>query len=577
MRRFAHRLVATALLSLPGLLSCAHSEGAEDAVGADGPYDATLVVFGKVRTMDPERPTAEAVVILGNAIERVCTEEEARARVGPKTRVVRAPKGAIVLPGLVESHAHLRGVGRAAFEIDLSTTRSIDEALLRVKEAADADLDRPWIVGRGWNQELWSDPRWPTARELDAVVGDRPAFLVRADGHAAWVNGAALARARIDASTAAPEGGEILKDASGAPLGILVDRAVDLIGPLAEGRFDPSRAERDYLEAQRIAFSFGITTFVDAGASRVELTTLLKLADSGLLKIRAYELASVDVAQDLVEVLSRPIVVDYEGRLTVRGVKVYADGALGSRGAALLEPYADRPEARGLDVTSPELVRKIAARCAERNFQLCVHAIGDRAVRTTLDAMEAAGEGAARRLRFRVEHAQHVDPLDVPRFAKLGVIASIQARHAPSDAPWAKARLGVERLERTGYRWRDLLDSGARLVNGTDAPVEPLSPFENFYAAATRRDPSGRSSDVLTEDQRLNRHEALAAATTWGAYAAFAEDRRGKLAPGYDADVCVVSEDLLLASNAAVRAARCLLTIVGGEVVHPPQGAATTP
>ncbi|HYC77823.1 MAG TPA: amidohydrolase [Planctomycetota bacterium] len=532
-------------------------------------FDADLVIFGRVRTLDPRRPDGEAVVVLGDRIERVADRAEAERRIGPKTRVIRAPAEAVILPGLYESHAHLRATGRSLREVDLAGTRSAEEAVARaVGAAADLAAGR-WLLGRGWNQERWDAPRWPTAADLDAAFPDRPVALSRADGHAVWVNGAALRLARIDASTPDPDGGEILRDASGAPTGVLIDRAADLVMRFAEARTDPAQAEDDFLRGQAEAFRQGITTFVDAGENQAGLLALLRLCDAGRLKLRVYAMAEVSTAAELVDALARPVVTEHGGRLTLRALKLYADGALGSRGAALLEPYADRADARGLDLASPDFLRKVAARCLERGRQLCVHAIGDRANRAVLDAVEAAAASRpATDHRFRIEHAQHVDPRDVPRFRRLGVIASVQPCHATSDWPWARARLGDERLERTGYRWRSLLDAGARLCLGTDAPVEPLSPLANLYAAVTRRDPQRRSAEAFDPTQALNREEAVRGLTTWAAYATFTENVRGRLAPGFVADLCVLSVDPMTCAPEALLDARCLLTVVAGEIVH---------
>lgn len=519
--------------------------------------------------MDARLPEAEAVLVRDGKIMRATTAAEAMAAAVPSTRVVRIPEGAVILPGLIESHAHLRGVGRAGREVDLTGTTSIADALARIAAAAETQSGSAWIVGRGWNQERWTEKRWPTAAELDLVTKGRPAYLARVDGHAAWVNTEALKLSGVDGGTNPGPGGEILKGADGSPLGVLIDDAMGLVGSRAEGRLNTELMERDFLRGQEEAFRQGITTFVDAGDSYLALLTLLKLYDADRMKLRVYGLAGVSTAAELVEVLARPIVVDHRDRFTVRALKLYADGALGSRGAALLSPYADRPDAKGLDVATPDFLRRVADRCLERGWQMCVHAIGDRANRNVLDAMAAAlKDRPAKDHRFRIEHAQLLDPADVPRFAALGVIPSMQPCHATSDFTWAADRVGPLRLAQTGYVWRDLLETGAIIPSGTDAPVEPLSPFQNFYAAVVRRDPQGRATATFAPEQRMNRYEALAAATIWGARATFTEDRRGMIAPGFDADLCVVSHDLMTVAEEALLKARCLLTVVAGETVY---------
>ncbi len=557
--------------------SCAAPDAAPIPSPATPEDGADIVILGTIRTLDDARPVAGALVLKGGVIERLTTAELAMSRVTTRTQVIRVPDGGVALPGFIESHAHLRGIGRAARELDLSSTTSEADAVSRVQATAAGAAPGTWILGGGWNQERWTNHAWPTRTTLDAVSGDHPVALSRTDGHALWANSAALAAAGITASTADPSGGEILRDATGAPSGVLVDNAMDLMSTAMAKASNDADAVGDMLRAQDEAVRNGITTLVDCGDSAESYLRLASLYDDGRMWLRVYGMLSCSTLADLDAVFSRPPLLDHHhGSLAVRAIKMYADGALGSRGAWLMAPYADREGHMGLPVTDRSVIDYAARGALKNGYQLCVHAIGDRANREVLNSFEEALRPKKDRPdhRFRVEHAQLVDPMDVPRFARLGVIPSMQPCHATSDGPWVGSRLGTERAERIGYRWRALLDSGAHVPAGTDAPVEPLSPLANVYSALTRRDPYGRMDQPFTPDQCMNRLEAILAVTRWGAEATFMERRRGRLLPGFDADVVILDHDILTCDVSAIPTTQVIATLVAGSVQYPPQSAA---
>jgi predicted amidohydrolase YtcJ len=573
-RRWPAPLAAALALALP---ACVERSARDDAAPAD-----LVVAAPLVRTLDPRRPTAHVVAIRDGRIVAVGEERDVAALLGPRTRRIELPAGSCLLPGFIDSHAHLLGLGRSLLRLDLAATRDLDEVVAKARERAARTPAGRWVLGRGWDQNRWPSHAFPDHAALSAAVPDAPVLLQRVDGHAALANARALALAGIDATTRDPEGGEIVRRADGTPSGVLVDAAVDLVERVVP---PPTTAEDEeaLAAAQDECRRHGITSLHDAGEGRAELALLRRAAELHRLTVRVD--AMVDGSDDalVAEWFARgPSVGAGGGFLTVRAIKLYADGALGSRGAALLEDYADRPGHRGLFLNSAERIADVATRALEAGFQVCTHAIGDAANRRVLDAYAAAlaaharaHPGAARPdHRFRVEHAQVVAPADVPRFRELGVLASVQTRHATSDAPWAVDRLGVERATREAYVWRTLLDAGATLCNGTDAPVEPIAPLRNLYAAITRRDEEGRLAEPFTPSQCLTREEALASVTAAGAYAAFEEHEKGRLAPGFLADLVATSVDPLMCDPRDLLTARVLLTMVGGEAVLDAPGGA---
>jgi predicted amidohydrolase YtcJ len=520
-----------------------------------------------VHTMDAKRPRAEAVAIRGRRIVAVGTGAEVEGLVGPRTRVLDLA-GRTVVPGFDDSHAHLLGIGFARLDVDLVGARSYAEVVARVAAAVRTRKPGEWVRGRGWHEGKWDVPPpdavrgFPTHAALTAVSPDNPVVLERADGHAILANAKAMARRGVSPETKAPPGGEIIRDAGGSPTGVFVDNAKALLGPL-DRTADEKRRALDL--AMEECVEKGVTSLTDAGADLATLALYREYAAAGKLGLRLYAMAA---GLSTMRALGRPEVGLGGGMLTIRAVKVYADGALGSRGAALLEPYADDPGNTGLLVTPPEEILEAARFALAHGFQMGTHAIGDRANRVVLDAYERAfaEHPEAKDPRFRIEHAQILDAADIPRFGKLGVLAAMQGIHCPSDRPWAEKRLGEARVAEGAYVWRKLLATGARILNGTDAPVEDVSPIQNFHATVTRKDASGWPPGGFDPDQKLTRAEALRTMTLDAAYGSFAEGEKGSIEVGQLADLVVLSQDILAVPDDALMRTEVLATVVDGRV-----------
>ncbi|MFZ0428678.1 MAG: amidohydrolase [Acidobacteriota bacterium] len=566
------RLIALALLFL------APAAGLGCLVTPIEPADLVLL-NGKVVTLDPERPEAEAVAVLGGVIVATGTTEEIRRRVGSETTVIDLD-GRLATPGLIESHAHLSGLGEARLSLDLSQARSWSEIVDLVAEAASKRPAGEWIVGRGWHQEKWDAPPDPSFQglplhdSLSERTPDNPVLLVHASGHACIANRRAMEQAGVTTATPDPEGGRILRNASGRITGVFQEAAQDLIRraldrTLAERSEEEAAAHRRRIVelAARECLSKGICTFHDAGTSFEYLETLKELAADGELPLRLYCMLGEPDERLADRLASLKLIGFGHDHLTVRAIKRYADGALGSRGAWLLEPYSDLSSSLGLPTEEFTELRHSAELAAQNGFQLCTHAIGDRANREVLDIYEAAAARypAVAGARWRIEHAQHLDPQDIPRFHLLGVVAAMQAVHATSDGPWVVSRIGEERARRGAYVWRSLLDTGAVICNGTDAPVEDVDPIPSFYAAVTRRTKQG---EPFFPEQCMTREEALRSYTLAGAYAAFEEGLKGSLEPGKLGDITVFSRDLLTVPEAEILGTRVDYTIVGGRVLY---------
>jgi hypothetical protein len=518
-----------------------------------------LLVGGTVHLTDgPQR--LEIAVAEGRIVALV-PPGEAKAWRAAAAEVVELA-GAHVYPGLTEGHGHLVGYGAALEQVDLVGTASFAEVVARVKAAADKLPAGNWVLGRGWDQNDWPDKALPAHAALSAAVPDRPVLLRRVDGHAVLINAWAQAEAGITAATPDPAGGRILRDASGAPTGVLVDAAADLVERILP-RPTAADIERRVLLAGRTLASFGLTSIHDAGTTRAEFTVLRGLERDGRLPVRVYAILDGGDDELLAAEFGNGPWLSRGGMLAVRAVKLYADGALGSRGAALSAPYSDEPGSRGLEVTPSARLADVIRRAAKAGFQPCVHAIGDAAVTRMLDIYEQV-LGAGSTLRPRIEHAQIVRPEDVPRFAKLGVIAAVQPTHCTSDMPWAPRRLGAERTP-WAYRWRSLLAAGARLELGSDVPVESPDPRLGMWAAVTRRPPEGTGEPGWNLPEALTRAEAIAGFTAWPAYAAFEEGWRGAIAPALAADFTIVDRSLGDGDPATILQARVLRTIVAGR------------
>lgn len=531
---------------------------------------ASLVLRnGRIVTLDEGRPEVRALAARGDEIVAIGSEAEVATWIGAGTQVIDL-EGRLAIPGFIEGHAHFLGIGDSKMQLPLADARRWSDIVAMVELAADAARDDELIRGRGWHQEKWEvAPEGavhglPVHESLSAVSPRNPVVLVHASGHASFANARAMELAGIDAGTPDPPGGEIVRDASGEPIGVFRETAQSLLframtrGAAPDGRRVAQLAAEECLAK-------GVTSFQDAGSSFDDVELLREMAESGELGVRLWMMLRVSNEELERRLPGYRVHGVGDEHLTVGGLKVSIDGALGPHGAWLLEPYEDLPESAGLNTVSVESVERLAELALEHGLQLCVHAIGDRANREVLDLMERAfadvDDGAA--LRWRIEHAQHLHPDDIPRFARLGVIAAMQGVHCTSDAPWIPQRLGDERARTGAYVWRDLLESGAIVTNGTDAPVEDVDPIASFHASVSRRLPNG---EVFYPRQRMTRLEALRSYTLDAAYSAFEEDRKGSLSVGKLADITVLSLDILDVPEDRILDARVVHTIVGGEV-----------
>ena len=544
------------------------------------PAPADLVLrSGKIVTLDDARPEAAALAVRGDAIVAVGSNEEIAPYVGEKTQVIDLA-GKLATPGFIDSHTHFTGIGQAKMSLNLMRANSWDDIVAMVAEAASKAQPGEWIVGRGWHQEKWDKPPapnvegFPIHQSLSKASPNNPVLLTHASGHATFANAKAMQLAGVTRQTPNPPGGQIVKDARGNPIGLFRERASNLVrSALAEARAKrtpeqvQADARREIELADQECLSKGLTTVHDLGVPFETIDLYRQVVAEGKLGVRLYVMVRDDNRR-MAENLARYRMVGAgNNHLTVRTIKKSIDGALGPRGAWLLEPYADSPTSTGLNTDPVETVREAARLAIANDYQLAVHAIGDRANRETLDIFEAAFKANPGRqnLRWRVEHAQHLNPAEIPRFARLGVVASMQAIHCTSDGPYVLARLGPKRAEEGAYVWRKLMQTGAVIANGTDAPVEEVDPIANYYAAVTRRMKNG---EVFYGDQRMTRQEALRSYTLDGAYAAFEELVKGSLAVGKLADVTVWSKDLLTVPEADILTAEALYTIVGGKVKY---------
>lgn len=531
----------------------------------DGPADLILKV-GRIWTGDRERPRAEALAARAGALIAVGPADEVERYRGPLTRIVTRPD-AFATPGLIDAHIHLASLGVLEEVVDLRGVDRLDEVARRVKDWGDAARGDPWIKGRSWDQSLWPGGAFPTADVLDAAVPDRPVWLRRVDGHAGWANSEAMRRAGVTKESKAPGGGQILRDASGRPTGVFIDAAMDLITRVIP---KPSRAdlERHLLAGQAVALEAGLTGVHDAGVDRPEEAAYRAIDADGRLKLRVYGMARPPEHDPVVHVRQPPASPRPGGRFEMRAIKLFIDGAMGSRGGLLFEPYGDDPGNHGLLLIDPKVLEATTAEALRNGWQVATHAIGDRGNALVLDAYAAARRAVPRAVdpRLRIEHAQVVRKSDVSQFAAIGIIASMQPSHAIDDMRWADARLGPGRVE-GAYAWHWFLDAGVPLAFGSDAPVEIVSPFYGIYAALTRQDEKGTPPGGWHPDQKMTLEETLRAHTAGSAFAAFAEDHLGILKPGFRADVTVLDRDLFDVTPLQVLKADVLMTVVDGEVV----------
>lgn len=560
--------------------ACGSPPGDDDGLAAVQPADLVLR-GGTIASVDPKIGQTQAIAVNGSTITAIGSDTEMDRYIGADTKVVELD-GRFAMPGFIEGHGHFLGLGRAQQILDFSAVKNWDEIVTMVATAADKAKPGEWILGHGWHQEKWDSipddavDGVPRNDSLNKAAPDNPVLLGHASGHAAYANDAALAAGDIGDSTPDPDGGTIVRAENGKATGLLRETAQRLVSAALgehQSELSPEQAEiisreQVYLAGQA-ALRNGVTSFHDAGASFEQIDLFRLLEREGALPIRLYVMVRRESNEQMAELLPHyRMVADDNDYLAVRSIKRQVDGALGAHGAWLLEPYVDMTDTSGLVLETVDDISRTAEIAIEHGFQLNTHAIGDRANREMLDLYEQAfeKEGAnGRELRWRIEHAQHIDPLDVPRFAELGVIASMQGVHCTSDGPWISKRLGEERAERTSYLWRDLIDSGAIINNGTDVPVESIDPIASYYASVARMT---RTGEKIFPKQAMTREEALISYTLNNAIAAFEETQKGTLTPGKLADIVVLSRNILTVPEEEIPGTVVDLTILAGEVAY---------
>jgi len=566
-------LISTWLVLVLGFFAC-DQKPAEPVEPAD-----LVLINGKILTVDEAYPEAQALAAGDGIVLSIGSNDEIKPYIGENTEVIDL-EGKLAVPGLIDAHAHFTSVGHAKLGLDLTKVNNWDEVVSMVEEAVKEAEPGQWIQGRGWHQEKWDRPPEPNVDGLpfhdsiSQISPENPVLLTHASGHSCFANAKAMELAEIDKDTVPPEGGEIVKDAEGNPIGIFRETAQ---WPLSQALYiyldgrtlEEKTAEQiEIIElADKECLSKGLTSLHDAGSSFNTIEIFREFVEEGKLGIRLYVMIN-EPNQELEIRLDDYMLIGLgDNHLTVRSVKRLIDGALGAHGAWLLEPYKSLPSSSGLNTTSVEVMKETARIAIEKGFQLNTHAIGDRANRETLNIYEEAflAHQDKTGLRWRIEHAQHLHPNDIPRFGELKVIPSMQTIHCTSDGPWVIKRLGEQRAEEGAYVWRKLMDSGARICNGTDAPVEDVDPIPNFYAAVTRKMKTG---EAFYPDQCMTREEALRSYTMNAAYAAFEEDIKGSLAKGKLADVTVLSQDIMTIPEEDILKTEVIYTIVGGKVLY---------
>lgn len=528
------------------------------------------ILLGKIHTVDPDNPLAEAVAIQDGRFSAVGNANDVLALAGPDTRVIKLGPN-VAYPGFIDAHLHVASIGSALRSVDLTGATGFKDIVERVRSRAAETPTGELVVGRGWHQSKWAQQPevtvagFPDHPALSAAVPDHPVLLEHANGHSIMINAKAMAMLGIDADTQSPDGGVIVKDAAGQPTGVLHETATGLVAPLAG--YDLNTAKGFLRIAQDHILSLGITSAHDAGVSQVDLQAQRLLAEQGDLKLRLYSMVDGTDTAALDEWLARGhLLATNDARLTVRSIKIVSDGALGSRTAWLHQPYSDAPDTRGVSTYTMAELTALIDRTRGDNWQVNVHAIGDRANSEVLQVFSETLENSPDH-RFRIEHAQHLTATDPALFAKLGVIASMQPIHLSSDRPWAIDRLGPSRIEEGAYMWRKLLDLGVTVASGTDAPVEPVNPLANFYAAVTRKQLSGLPPEGYESGQKMARQQALYAMTMAGAIAGFEEADKGSVTVGKYADLTILSQDILVAAETDLLDTRVESVWVGGEMV----------
>ncbi|MBU2912784.1 amidohydrolase [Reichenbachiella agariperforans] len=533
---------------------------------------ADMVIFnGLIHTLNKKEPRAEALAIVDGKIVYVGNNLNANNWVGDSTKILDLNKKTVV-PGFIDGHAHLMGVGYNMMNLDLSKTNSYEEIIAAVKAKASSTKKGEWIIGRGWHQEKWdsipspSFQGFPTNDSLSAVSPNNPVVLMHASGHLILVNQKALKLAKITKKTTNPEGGEIFRNEDDLPTGILNESATQLVQSIIPEPSDEKRIEA-LNHAIEEYLSHGVTAVHDAGIDQKTIALYESFYNQNMLHLRVNAMLDGSDSKLLDHWFQTGPKVDNDF-LTVRTIKLYADGALGSRGALMLEPYSDAPEESGKKITTADQLLRVSERAYETGFQVAIHCIGDAANKAVLNIYKIVFQSDTTKVnpRFRIEHAQHIAADDIPRFGEMGVIPSMQAIHMSSDRPWAIHRIGEERIKEGAYVWRKLIDSGATVMNGTDAPVEPVSVLANFYASITRKTLSGDPEDGFEGDQKMTRLEALESLTINNAYGAFQEDIKGCIEIGKVADLTILSQDIMSIPEEDILKTEIEYTIVDGQV-----------
>jgi predicted amidohydrolase YtcJ len=549
--------------------------GCGSAVGPD-----TIFINGIIYTVDETNPKVEALAVTDGMIQNVGSSAEISKLAGDNTKIVDL-QGKTMTPGFIESHAHLMGIGYNKLELDLMYVKTYDELVEKVAEAVENAEPGDWITGRGWHQDKWIEKPdnmvkgFQTHDKMSAVSPENPVFLRHASGHATFANAKAMEIAginnlSIESLQGDVQGGEIIKDDNGNPTGVLTERASNIVA-----RYVPQETEERAEQALQLALDecarLGITSFHDAGSGQDFIDRLQRFKDQGKLTVRMYTMLSGRQPDLLEEWYEKGPMIDPDHMHTVRSIKLHCDGALGPRGAWLLQAYADRIGHFGHETLPMETVYEVSNKALKTGFQVCSHAIGDRANKEVLDRYEAAFDNFPnidrRTQRFRIEHAQHLSLDDIERFGEMNVIAAMQAIHMSSDRPWAIDRLGARRIVEGAYVWQKLMDGGAIVSNGTDAPVEPLDPLPSFFASITRKTLKGLPEEGFEADQAMSRAEALKSYTLDGAYAEFEEDFKGSIEVGKAADFTVFDRDIMTIPEMEILEAKSVMTVVGGKIV----------
>jgi len=539
-----------------------------------------IITGGTIYTANESQPTVEAVAIVADTIVYAGDAAGSKAFEGKNTKVIDL-KGKTMTPGFIETHGHIMGLGYSEMNLDLTSVQNYEEMVAKVKEAISKAEPGQWVLGRGWHQDKWNKKPtkqvkgFQTHELLSEISPNNPVVLVHASGHAIFVNAKAMSMAGVNQLSLEQfkkdlgEGGEIIKDELGNPTGIFNERAQQLIWDIVPTDTKETRTKALTL-AQQACLRNGITTFHDAGADSTEITLFQEFNNAGKLDVRLYVMLEAFNKRYLYDWYKKGPLLDEKSHLTVRSIKLHCDGALGSRGAWLLEPYSDQANSLGMATLPMDSVLKISREGLKYGFQVCSHAIGDRANKEVLDRYEIAfneNPEKAKDARFRIEHAQHLGPTDIPRFGKMGVIPAMQAIHLSSDRPWAINRLGEKRIKEGAYMWQSLLKSGAKVVNGTDVPVEPINPIASFYASVTRKTLKGEPEGGYEPNEKMSREQALKAYTLDAAYAAFEEKTKGSVEKGKLADFTIFDQDIMKLDEANLLKTKVAATILGGKVV----------